>query len=439
MLVNSDCSVRLIDFGSASSPGIPTDKKWDASLAATPFFASPQVLGGEGADPRDDVFSLACLSYAVFSRGGRPFGDKTTLDAYRDNMRPPLLTDIPPRLFAVIARGLAMERERRPATVHEFLDQLTGSATHACATAGQIFVQQPALPRSQTESTAVQSTVPVATRFTRNGVVPFAHQSKIIPSQPLLLRMDSCVAGEYPVGFTFAVRSKSALSVNGLTAQGRSATRNNPQVPQRYPHPARRSYVLGLTAMVLGMVSLVLRTVQPSAPRPTNAAHSLPTTALPVLVSPAAVNPPSSKVVQTAARKSGFIGFETSAVSAVSAQPLVALQVRRLESTRGSAAIAWQVVGGTAQPNVDYVREAPHVIRFIEGQAVRSIYISLVAHSITTAPRGPRSFAVTLVPVAGSPAIGPYSSVTVTIRPLPPAIDRSAAGESSTLARAALQ
>lgn len=422
VLVGSDFSVKLIDFGAASSPGALAAIGSDLSLAATPFFASPQVLRGECADPLDDVFSLACLSYAVLSRGGRPFGDKTTLDACRDNMSPAYLADIPPRVFAVLARGLAMEREQRPASVREFLDQLTGATTDASSIAGRIFMQKPALPQSQLESAAVQSTVTVETKITRGEVVPLVRQWGLVPLQPLLLRVNSFAASEYWAGFTFNARSMSALSGNGTSAQLRRPTRQNPHVSLPSRSPARRRYILALTPIVLAMVFLMLRPVQPGAPKPAAVVQPLPATVLPVPVHAAAIRASRSTVKPEVARASGVIGFEFSTVSAVSAQPLVALQLKRLHSTRGPAAIKWQVVGGTAQPDVDYVRMAPQIARFIEGQAVRSIYIPLVARSTAAAPRGPRSFAVALLPVARSPKVGQYSSVTVTIRPLAQAV-----------------
>lgn len=419
VLVGSDFSVKLIDFGAASSPGALAAIGSDLSLAATPFFASPQVLRGEDADPLDDVFSLACLSYAVLSCGGRPFGDKTTLDASRDNMLPAYLADIPPRVFAVLARGLAMDREQRPATVREFLDQLTDATTDACSAAGRIFMQKPALPKSQLESAAVQSTVTVETQIARGEVVPLVRQPKFVPVQPLRLRVDTFVASENWAGFTFNARSMSVLSGNGTSTQIRSTTRQNPHVSLLSRSPARRTYILGLTPIVLGMVFLILHPVQPGAPKPAAVLQSLPATVLPGLVPAAAISASSLTVVPAVARASVAIGFESSTVTAVSAQPLVALQLKRLDSTRGPAAIKWQVVEGTAQPDVDYVRVAPQIARFIEGQTVRSIYIPLVARSTTAAPRCPRSFKVALLPMTRSPKVGQYSSVTVTIRPLP--------------------
>ena len=52
---------------------------FDASSlrAFSPLYASPEMIDGdEEADPRDDVFSLACITYELIS-GNHPFGRKS--------------------------------------------------------------------------------------------------------------------------------------------------------------------------------------------------------------------------------------------------------------------------------------------------------------------------------------------------------------------------
>src|SRR5690606_29948642 len=95
--------------------------------AATPPYASPQVLAGEAADPRDDVFSLACLAYAVLTHGAHPFGRKSSAEAQLAQMHPAYAAGISPREFEVLVRALAWDREQRPASVREFMHALLAS------------------------------------------------------------------------------------------------------------------------------------------------------------------------------------------------------------------------------------------------------------------------------------------------------------------------
>jgi hypothetical protein len=115
---------------------------------------------------------------------------------------------------------------------------------------------------------------------------------------------------------------------------------------------------------------------------------------------------------------SGVISFEASTVHASAVQSLVAISVKRLPATsRGE--FLWRVERGTAQPGVDYERIQPQVVRFIEGQAVRTLFIPLINSPATSAQRGPRTFTVALERVKGGSALGRFARITVTIDPPP--------------------
>jgi hypothetical protein len=115
---------------------------------------------------------------------------------------------------------------------------------------------------------------------------------------------------------------------------------------------------------------------------------------------------------------SGVISFEASTVHASAVQSLVAISVKRLPAT-SRGAFLWRVERGTAQPGVDYERIQPQVVRFIEGQAVRTLFIPLINSPATSVQRGPRTFTVALERVKAGPALGRFARVTVTIDPPP--------------------
>jgi hypothetical protein len=115
---------------------------------------------------------------------------------------------------------------------------------------------------------------------------------------------------------------------------------------------------------------------------------------------------------------SGVISFEASTVHASAVQSLVAISVKRPPAT-SRGAFLWRVERGTAQPGVDYERIQPQVVRFIEGQTVRTLFIPLINSPATSVQRGPRTFTVALERVKGGPALGRFARVTVTIDPPP--------------------
>lgn len=119
--------VRILDFGVVTSSAA-----WDSSsavpgnsrvAAATPCYASPDVLTGKPPNERDDVFSLACVSYEVLT-GRHPFGRRSTVEARDCGLRVPRVAGLSRSEFATLQRGLDWSNQKRPASVHEFLTEL---------------------------------------------------------------------------------------------------------------------------------------------------------------------------------------------------------------------------------------------------------------------------------------------------------------------------
>jgi hypothetical protein len=90
-----------------------------------------------------------------------------------------------------------------------------------------------------------------------------------------------------------------------------------------------------------------------------------------------------------------------------------------LHATRGAAAVEWRVESGTALAGVDYARMPPQILRFFDGQPVRSLFIPLIKAEAASTKHGPRQFTVVLRALPGAPALGQYARVVVTIAPTP--------------------
>ena len=418
VLVAHDKDVKLIDFGSAPSRIAGADATPDPSLAMTPSYASPQVLAGGGVEKRDDIFSLACLSYGILTHGRHPFDGRSSLDAYRARLCPAPVPGLPERLFAGLMRGLAPEREQRASSVREFLDGLMSADPNSGAVASMdTAVSAASLPQSSILAASARDAPPAACE----------------PAAPTALGS----AGVSPPGrgkplqFLLRKRSYGVLLTRKLAARV--------MLPAVGRQVAVMASCLGgargmsLAGWVLVIVWSVLQFRQMAPGSATNALHSSPTPAAlagsappavagvapsgervspqPGAVSdPVPVAPPKRSVVHAA----GAISFESSRMVVQAAQPLVAIPVKRLHATRGVGAVAWAVESGTARPGVDYKAVGPQVIRFIEGQTVRILFIPLIKRGVAAA-HGPRKFVVTLRHVAGGPALGPVARVTVTI------------------------
>jgi len=57
----------------------------------------------------------------------------------------------------------------------------------------------------------------------------------------------------------------------------------------------------------------------------------------------------------------------------------------------------------------------PQVVRFTEGQTVRTLFIPLITSHAALLARGPRNFTVALQQVAGGPSLGRFARVKVAI------------------------
>lgn len=116
---------RIIDLGAAqvvhgdSRPDLDRDRD-SAGGALTPTYASPEMLMGAAAEPRDDVFSLAVIGYELVT-GRHPF-DRYTADRARHlDIRPKRPRGVPARAWRTLRRALALRRDKRPPTMAAFV------------------------------------------------------------------------------------------------------------------------------------------------------------------------------------------------------------------------------------------------------------------------------------------------------------------------------
>ncbi len=420
VLITQDGEVKLIDFGSARTPNVSAENTQDRSAAATVSYASPQVLAGSNVEPRDDIFSLACLIYGVLSNGGHPFWGKCALEARHARMCPAPIPDIPSRVFEVLASGLSLEREQRPHSAQTFFKDLMGYGLPPCVTAGNPASLAVAdLPRRSDE--------------TRRLPIEVAAPKVVVRRSIATATLARCLSGT-AVCVTWIKSLPARTSLARYATARRTAMREAEKVaplPAGPLHSWRsecHALQMTLVIVIVGMVVFSLSgwTAQDERPRsaklaPSTSQPPIYKPASPVEAPPVAAAPPEPAVV--AARKPllhapGAIEFESSTLTAGAEQSLIAIPIRRLQSTQGSASVAWVIEGGNAQPGVDYKAIGSKVIRFFDGQKIRVLYIELIKGNTTAAARGPRTLTLELRKVANGPALGQLSRVTITIAPV---------------------
>jgi serine/threonine protein kinase len=368
VLVRPD-GITLIDFGTARRIA---DSQPDGLPAVTASYASPQVLEGGVAEVRDEIFSLACLSYVVLSRGVRPFGEMSPLEASRVGAVPAAIPDVPAPVLGVLLRSLSFDRAARPASFEEFL--VAWSMPREEQREIEVAPDSVNLLLLAPEPVTEPAAVPAPTHAPRSPLVPEPMPAPEVVARherPRLRR-----SGRAPIILS-AVAAVAALSVLAFWPE----------------HGSRESPPLA-----------------PAEARPVVAK------AEPAPVSPVAA-PESQPAPPVSPRVRGQITFDTPVVRVPAAQTLVAIPVRRTNSTRGVGLVAWSIEPFNARPGVDYQPVVNQVIRFNDGQAARSLFIELGSPDSRATSREPRSFVVKLSQVPGGAALGSVTHTTVTLDP----------------------
>ncbi len=123
-------NAKLMDFGIARPIDRLTPGQTQAGfIVGTPQYLSPEVLQGQEADPRADIYSTGIVLYEIFT-GALPFagasGMEIAVKHLREEPAPPSAhwREIPPPLEAAILKCMKKDPEMRYRTVAELLRDL---------------------------------------------------------------------------------------------------------------------------------------------------------------------------------------------------------------------------------------------------------------------------------------------------------------------------
>jgi formylglycine-generating enzyme required for sulfatase activity len=120
--------IKVLDFGIARALRQSAKSFDTASLnAVTAAYATQEMLDGEPPTESDDVFGLACVAYELLT-GRHPFKGLDSKAAKAQNVTPAPVRSLSKLQNGALLRGLAFDRGSRTPTVHDFIEQLTGSS-----------------------------------------------------------------------------------------------------------------------------------------------------------------------------------------------------------------------------------------------------------------------------------------------------------------------
>src|SRR6185436_18342210 len=140
ILVMQDGTAKLADLGLVKSADADLNLTKTGRGLGTPHFMAPeQFRDAKNADARCDIYSLAATLYQMVT-GELPFRSNGPLDAWmkkiNNDLVPPrqIVPDIPERCEWAILRAMHPEKENRPMSCREFVEDLTGHSTRRLPT-----------------------------------------------------------------------------------------------------------------------------------------------------------------------------------------------------------------------------------------------------------------------------------------------------------------
>jgi eukaryotic-like serine/threonine-protein kinase len=152
---NNQSQVKLLDFGLAQHAADDTGLLETATaltvagmLAGTPQYMAPEVLNGEPADRRSDIFALGVVFYEMLS-GRHPFAAPTPTAMIGQVLHQPprpLDPSSPAAYAAIVTRALAKSPADRYQTAHEIVRDLNQPDLNRPDSAHPKLVSSPSAP-----------------------------------------------------------------------------------------------------------------------------------------------------------------------------------------------------------------------------------------------------------------------------------------------------
>jgi hypothetical protein len=127
LFVTREGELRILDFGAAqkivrtqSNSGKPDF----APVSLTPAYASCELLEGRAADPRDDLYALACICYELLT-GAHPFARRPATSARDFGVKATRPAGLTGRQWRTLQAGLSWHRGGRSMSVYTWIQKLT--------------------------------------------------------------------------------------------------------------------------------------------------------------------------------------------------------------------------------------------------------------------------------------------------------------------------
>ena len=399
ILITDEGEVRVLDFGASRKL---RDGPWIADFdlprpgpVATPAYASCQLLSGETAGPRDDLFAFACVAYVLLT-GRRPFRGHTAVEARALRVRPRRPGGLTRRQWRALRAALNFERERRPSGLAECVHRL--DLREAARRLPTLPVLMTAAPRSRRAAIVTTASALIMLLAAGGLWVTTDHDALVRNATVLIAGATRTVttAGPFIAGIWSQALTRAGISDDAsVTSAARPA-----------PSPSASPAATGATGQA---PRLPVATAAEAVVSDTAAAGALATDSEASLAARQAAAPqPAPRTATVRAR----VELAADMVEVSPSEPMARVVVRRRGNLRGDVSFAWWTESGTAKPGEDYVAFAPRVEHIADAKSAFSLLIPVVSDSTR---RQTRSFYVVIDEVSPGASLGPRTVTMVTM------------------------
>jgi serine/threonine protein kinase len=305
--------IRVLDFGASCrlhrGPTIPNLEELSRTAVATPSYSSCEVLNGGPANVRDDIYALACVSYVLLT-GKHPFQGRNALQARAAHLSPRRPVGISQRQWNALKDGLSFSRQRRPADMQAWLDQL------------HLPPEPMRLPSLSTVMNSREQPRTASAWVTGGLIALAAAMCWWAVENPKQLSSAVAGVGAGAGGFWSSIRGDLRSSSTAPTVAA------PPLITEAQPAPP--------------------------APAPAPLAHSVRKAAAPVALRTEGTAA-ATQVPAAASPRSARIEMAADEVDVDPINSVASVVIKRRDNYRNNVSFTWWTEPGTAKPGVDFV------------------------------------------------------------------------------------
>jgi serine/threonine protein kinase len=347
IMITDSGEVRLLDFGSSSIFSRQASSgREPGSRSATAAYASCEILASRAADRRDDLYSLACISYELLT-GTHPFLRRRANEARDLGIIATRPSGLSRRQWQALAKGLSSHRAGRSISVSDWFKRLNPDSKEA-----------PRLPSSK-DLLALPS-------------APSAPSASSLKTFAVLTLLAVTVAA-----WILFVRLAPGGRVSGEAVSSIGASVGRVEGP---PH-------LSSTTIEPGIGDSITRS--PSSPAPATR-------------SPGDVRSDNSRA-KLLSQMNHPIAVSASNYEVRPGERFAEIRVHRSPGLRGDVPFVWWTEAASAKPGIDYVQQAKVTQSLPKDRRSTSFFVKLLPRASRNRPE---VFYVAIGDASGGPSLG---------------------------------